>query len=98
MKKKIWDLYAPVYELAMRSDSKIYQYMDNRIPEKIRDKEILEIAAGPGIIAKHVASAAKTMTATDYSDGMIKAAKKGKYPSNLKQVLVRGPENCRHQV
>ena len=65
MKKKIWDLYAPVYELAMRSDRKIYQYMYDRIPEVIRDKAVLEIGTGPGLIAKHVAFAAKSMTATD---------------------------------
>lgn len=84
MTKKIWDLYAPVYELAMRADQKIYQYMYDRIPEVIRDKEVLEIAAGPGLIAKHVAFAAKSMTATDYSEGMIREAEKGEYPSCLK--------------
>ena len=25
MNKKLWDIYAPVYERAMRSDKKIYQ-------------------------------------------------------------------------
>ncbi len=27
MNKKIWDLYAPIYEKAMRMDRKYYQYM-----------------------------------------------------------------------
>ena len=43
MKKKIWDLYAPVYEKAMRMDYKYYKFMYDRIPTKIRDKEVLEI-------------------------------------------------------
>lgn len=83
MTKKIWDLYAPIYERAMRMDEKIYGFMYERIPEVIRDKEVLEIATGPGLLAKHTAAFAKKMIATDYSDGMIKEAKKGLYPDNL---------------
>ncbi len=83
MKKKIWDLYAPIYEIAMRSDRKIYQFMYDRIPAVIKEKDVLEIATGPGLLAKHVASAAERMVATDYSDGMIAEAKKGECPDNL---------------
>ena len=83
MKKKTWDLYAPIYEKAMRADVKIYRFMYERIPEMIRDKEVLEIATGPGLLAKQVAPSAKRMIATDYSDGMIAEAKKGEYASNL---------------
>ena len=83
MNKKIWDLYAPIYEAAMRSDRKIYQFMYDRIPGVIKGKEVLEIATGPGLLAKHVASAAARMVATDYSDGMIAEAKKGECPDNL---------------
>lgn len=83
MNKKIWDLYAPIYEKAMRLDQKYYQYMYNRIPLKIMDKEVLEIATGPGLLARHVAYASKFMIATDYSEGMIKEARKGQYSSKL---------------
>ena len=84
MKKKIWDLYAPIYKQAMKADRRIYDYMYKRIPGKIRDKEVLEIATGPGLLAKHVAPAAKSMIATDYSDGMIEQARKGNCPANLR--------------
>ena len=84
MKKKIWDLYAPIYKQAMKADQQIYDYMYKRIPGKIRDKEVLEIATGPGLLAKHVAPAAKSMIATDYSDGMIEQARKGNCPANLR--------------
>ena len=77
MKKRIWDLYAPIYKKAMQADQKIYDFMYERIPVMIRDMEVLEIATGPGLLAKHVAPAAKRMIATDYSDGMIAEAKKG---------------------
>ena len=84
MKKKVWDLYAPIYEKAMRLDQKYYQYMYDRIPTKIKDKKVLEIATGPGLLAKHVAYASKSMIATDYSEGMIKEACKGEYSEKLK--------------
>ncbi len=83
MKKRIWDLYAPIYKRAMKADQKIYDYMYERIPKVIRGKEVLEIATGPGLLAKHVAPAAKRMIATDYSDGMIEEARKGDNPPNL---------------
>ena len=83
MKKKTWDLYAPIYERAMRADRKVYAFMYERIPTVIHGKEVLEIATGPGLLAKHVAGAAKRMIATDYSEGMIAEAKKGDYPQNL---------------
>ena len=83
MKKRTWDLYAPIYKRAMKADQKIYDYMYTRIPEVIRDKEVLELATGPGLLAKHVAPAAKRMVATDYSYGMITEARKGENPANL---------------
>ena len=83
MKKRIWDLYAPIYERAMRSDIHIYEFMYERIPTVIRGKEVLEIATGPGLLAKHVAPAARRMVATDYSEGMIREAMKGERPANL---------------
>lgn len=83
MTKKIWDIYAPIYEKAMRADRRLYEFMYEQIPKVIEGKDVLEIATGPGLLAKHVAYTAKRMIATDYSDGMIKEAKKGDYPDNL---------------
>ena len=48
MRKKTWDLYAPIYERAMRADQNIYTFMYERIPHVIRGMDVLEIAAGPG--------------------------------------------------
>ena len=83
MNKKTWDLYAPIYKLAMKPDEKIYSLMYKRIPKVIKGRKVLEIATGPGLLAKKVAYAADTMIATDYSEGMINTAKKGGYPDNL---------------
>ncbi len=46
MNKRVWDLYAPIYEKAMRMDQKYYRYMYDRIPVLIQDKVVLEIATG----------------------------------------------------
>lgn len=83
MNKRIWNLYAPLYERAMRGDRKVYQFMYDRIPRVICGKEVLEFATGPGLLAKHVAHAAKRMVATDYAEGMIREAQKGPCPANL---------------
>ena len=84
MNKKTWDLYAPIYKRAMKADQKIYDFMYERIPERVKGKEVLEIATGPGLLAKHIAPAAKSVLATDYSDGMIAEAGKGECPENLR--------------
>ncbi len=36
IEKKIWDIYAPIYEKTMRLDQKYYQYMYERIPTQIK--------------------------------------------------------------
>ena len=61
MNKKTWDLYAPIYKRAMKADQKIYDFMYERIPEMVKEKEVLELATGPGLLAKHIAPAAKTV-------------------------------------
>lgn len=50
MNKKTWDLYAPIYQRAMKADQKIYDFMYERIPEAVKGKEVLEIAAGRGFL------------------------------------------------
>lgn len=45
--EKIWDLYAPIYEKAMRADRKCYKFMYHRVKSQIVGKEVLEIATGP---------------------------------------------------
>ncbi|MBO6046629.1 MAG: class I SAM-dependent methyltransferase [Erysipelotrichaceae bacterium] len=83
MTKTIWDFYAPVYERAMRADHKIYEFMYEQIRKAVANKDVLELATGPGMIAKNVADVTHSMIATDYSAGMIKQALKGDYPYQL---------------
>ena len=84
MKGKIWDWYAPIYKRAMRAEERSYAFLYRRIPKLIRGKEVLELATGPGLLAKRIAPVTKRMLATDYSEGMIAEAKKGACPNNLR--------------
>ena len=83
MKKNIWDIFAPFYTTFMKFDRKIYRFMERRISKVIHNKEVLEIACGPGVLSKKVSTVTKKMIASDYSEGMLKEARKGNYPSQL---------------
>lgn len=83
MSKSIWDRFAPIYSLAMKSQKNIYDYMYSHIREKVRGMDVLELATGPGLIAKNVAEVTHRMVATDFSPDMIKQAQKGNNPVNL---------------
>ena len=79
----IWNVFAPVYEFSMRSQKNIYDYLYERIGEVAKDKVVLELATGPGMIARHIAPAAKSVVATDFAPKMIETALKAKNPENL---------------
>jgi len=84
MSKRFWSIYAPVYELVMKPDKKLYEMMYKRIPKVVAGKRVLEIATGPGLLAKKIAPVAKDVIAVDYAPGMIKKAKKGNTYKNLR--------------
>lgn len=83
MKKKHWDLYAPIYNLFMKKDEKAYQRMYALIRQSTTGKEVLELATGTGLIANHIADSVKYITATDYSEKMIAEAKKSQQHKNI---------------
>ena len=83
MSKNIWNVFAPVYEFSMRTQKNIYDYLYARIGEVVKGKVVLELATGPGMIARHIAPAAKSVVATDFAPKMIETALKAKNPENL---------------
>lgn len=83
MSLNVWNVFAPVYEFAMRSQKNIYDYMYERIGEVAKGKDVLELATGPGMIARHIAPLAKSVIATDFAPKMIETARKAKNPENL---------------
>ncbi|MGI6726823.1 MAG: class I SAM-dependent methyltransferase [Christensenellales bacterium] len=82
--RNVWDYLAPVYRLAMRPSCPLYAAICQKIIPKVKDKTVLELGAGPGIIALEVASATRRMIATDSSRQMIAEAKKKKASDNLR--------------
>ena len=83
MKKSVWDTFAPVYERAMKSQKNIYDFLYKEISEAVSGKTVLELATGPGLIARHIAHSAKSVTATDFAPKMIETAKKASVPQNV---------------
>ncbi len=83
MKKSVWDIFAPIYERVMKSQQNIYNYLYDHISEAVKGKIVLEVATGPGMIAKHIASSAKSVVATDFAPKMIETAQKGIVPQNV---------------
>ncbi len=83
MKKSIWDIFAPIYERAMKSQKNIYDFLYRQISISCFDKTVLELATGPGMIARHIAHSAKSVVATDFAPKMIETAKKKGIPQNV---------------
>lgn len=84
--ENVWDRFAPVYTKFVTGtpgNKRAYEAMYKRIRKVVKDKEVLEIATGPGVIAKQVASEAKSMIATDYAEKMLAVARRGIIPDNL---------------
>ena len=96
MKESVWNFFAPIYERAMKSQKSIYDYIYKEISAAASAKNVLELATGPGMIAKHIASSAKSVTATDFAPKMIEAAKKGSVPENV-SFEVADATNLRYQ-
>lgn len=96
MKEGVWNFFAPIYERAMKSQKSIYDYIYKEISVAASAKNVLELATGPGMIAKHIASSAKSVTATDFAPKMIETAKKGSVPDNV-SFEVADATNLRYQ-
>ena len=77
MKKTFWDRTAKIYNHFMKKDHKAYKQMYSLIYPAVRHKQVLELATGTGLIAKHIVLSADHIEATDASQEMIEQAKQG---------------------
>ncbi len=77
MKKTFWDRTAKIYDRFMRKDHKAYRQMYSLISPVVRHKQVLELATGTGLIAKHIVRSADHIEATDASVEMIRQARQG---------------------
>ena len=69
--KNFWDRNAGRYDRFMRKDRAAYEEMYALLRPVVKDKTVLELATGTGLIAKHIVSAAAHIEATDASAEMI---------------------------
>ena len=78
-----WDRTAIIYDRFMRRDAAAYDRMYALLRPVVRDKTVLELAAGTGLIAKHIANAAEYIEVTDASERMIRQAERENHAENL---------------
>ena len=76
MNAKSWDRFAKIYDGFMAKDALAYEQMYDLIRRKVKDKTVLELATGTGLIAGHIVKKATHIEATDFSAEMIEKAKK----------------------
>ena len=81
--KNFWDKNAGRYDRFMRKDRAAYDEMCELIRPVVRHKTVLELAAGTGLIAKHIVNAAAHIEATDASAEMIAEAKRDNRSAKL---------------
>ena len=75
--QNFWDKNAGRYDCFMRKDAAAYEQMYELLRPVVRQKTVLELATGTGLIAKHIVRYADHIEATDASQEMIEQAKQG---------------------
>ena len=75
--ENFWDRNAFRYDSFMRKDLKAYEKVYELVSPVVGRKTVLELAAGTGLIARHVVNEASHIEVTDASEKMIAEAKKG---------------------
>lgn len=79
-----WQRYAGLYDLFLRKDRKSYDQLGAFIREEVdTNSEVLELAAGTGLVAKRVAGHCKQYLITDYSKKMLAKAQRKHWPSTV---------------
>ena len=81
--KNFWDKNAGRYDRFMRKDRAAYDEMYELIRPVVKEKTVLELATGTGLIAKHIVTAATHIEATDASAEMIAEAKRDNQSAKL---------------
>ncbi len=74
----IWDRVAPLYDLVVNTlNRRVYDGTGGAVARLIRPGDtVLECACGTGAISAAIAPACARVVATDYSEGMLKQARK----------------------
>lgn len=83
-RKDFWDRNAGLYDRFMRKDRAAYENMYELIRPVVKGGTVLELAAGTGLIAKNIVSAAKHIEATGASAEMIAEANRDNCSAKLR--------------
>lgn len=75
--QNFWDKNAGRYDRFMRKDAAAYEQLYELLRPVVRQKTVLDLATGTGLIAKHIVRYADHIEATDASQEMIEQAKPG---------------------
>lgn len=82
--KDFWDRWAGRYDRMMLADRDTYARILSRMKKKLnRNMVVLELACGTGILSEQLAGNVKMLEATDFSEEMIKQARRKCHSSRL---------------
>lgn len=82
-RRDFWGRNALRYDRFMRKDRAAYGALYAQIRPVVKDKTVLELATGTGLIAKNIVGEARHIEATDFSPEMIAEAKKDNHWKKL---------------
>jgi len=82
--KGFWQRAALFYNRAVRGDSAVYERICEKMkPYLKKEDDVLELACGTGLITHRLGEYVHFWEATDYSEAMIRQAKKEQYPETV---------------
>ena len=82
-RQNFWDKNAERYDRFIRKDAAAYEQLYELLRLVVRQKNVLELATGTGLIAKNIVNSAAHIEATDASPEMIAEAKQGNCSAKL---------------
>ena len=74
--RNFWDKNAGRYDAFLARDAAAYERMVHLMHHTVQDKDVLELAAGTGLISRKIAGIARSVEATDQSPEMIAQARR----------------------
>lgn len=83
METKFRDRNAHRCDRFMKKDETTYEQMCAKIRPAVKEKQVLELAAGTGLISRHIADSASFIEVTDALPEMITKAEKGVPPKTF---------------
>ena len=87
--RTFWDLWAPFYDLAEKTNGRVYNEMLKTVREFVpQGASVLEAAAGTGSISLAIADKASRVLCTDLSEKMLNVVRRKMAKHNVKNVTI----------